>query len=244
MLPGFDYLLNKRRLTKESIKAFHLGYCDSNGYIYVDTDFPDQSLKLDYKFKNSVLFPICDAYNKLIGVSARKLDYETNKDLKYVNTVYPKTDHLYGLNITWPYCLKERTAYVVEGNMDAIIMYQYGIKNVVGMLGSALKLNQVCLLSRFVDRIIIIPDGDDGGGYLINRLTGKEVALISGEKRKINEKRALIQKYHNLDLDFSYLQLPKGYDPDKYLFEFGKDSLMKLPIISLNESIQEGVLHE
>ena len=244
MLPGFEYLLNTRHLTKESIKAFHLGYCDPKGYIYVDSEFPSQSLKLDWKFKNSVLFPICDVYNNLIGVSARKLDYETNKDLKYVNTVYPKTEHLYGFNTTWKDCLKKRVAYVVEGNMDAIIMYQYGIKNVVGMLGSALKISQVCMLSRYVDQIIIVPDGDDGGGYLINRLTGKEVALISGKKRSISEKRALIQKYHNLDIDFSYLKLPQGYDPDKYLFEFGKESLLKLPIVSLNESIKEGVTHE
>jgi len=244
MLPGFEYLLNKRNLTKESIKAFHLGYCDEKGFIYVDTDFPDKSLKLDYKFKNSVIFPICDVYNNLIGVSARKLDYETNKDLKYVNTVYPKTDHLYGLNLTWQECLKTRIAYVVEGNMDAIITYQYGIKNVVGMLGSALKIHQVCLLSRFVDHIIIVPDGDDAGGHLINRLTGKEISLISGKKRSLSEKRALIQKYHNLDIEFSYLKLPSGYDPDKYLFEFGKENFMKLPLVSLNDSLHEGALHE
>lgn len=244
MLPGFEYLLNKRRLTKESIKTFHLGYCDPKGYIYVDTKFPSQELKLDRKFKNSVIFPICDAYNQLIGVSARKLDYETNKDLKYVNTVYPKTDHLYGFNTTWKECLKQRVAYVVEGNMDTIIMYQHGIKNVVGMLGSAIKINQVCLLSRFVDHVIIVPDGDDGGGHLINRLTGKEIALIGGKKRSLNKKRALILKYHNLDIDFSYLKLPEGYDPDKYLFEFGKDNFLKLPRVSLNQSILEGVSHE
>lgn len=243
MLPGFEYLLNKRKLTKEAIKAFHLGYCDEKGYIYVDTKFPDQKLKLDWKFKNSVIFPICDVYNNLIGISARKLDFKTNKDLKYVNTVYPKTDHLYGFNTTWPECFKTRVAYVVEGNMDTIVMYQHGIRNVVGMLGSALKIKQVCLLSRYVDQIIIIPDGDTAGGNLVNRLTGQEIALVSGKKVALSEKRALIKKYHNLDIDFSYIKLPKDYDPDKYLSEFGRDSFMRLPRISLNQSILEGVIH-
>lgn len=244
MLPGFIYLLNERKITRESIKAFHLGYCDENGYIYVDTEFPDKALKLDRKFQNSVIFPISDVYNNLIGVSARKLDFKTNKDLKFVNTVYPKTNHLYAFNMTWKHCLKERVAYVVEGNMDTVLMYQYGIKNVVGMLGSALKLTQVCLLSRYVDHIVIIPDGDKAGGNLVNRLTGERISLLSDTKVSLSEKRSLIKKYHNLDIAFSYIRLPEGYDPDKYLSEFGKDSFLSLPKISLNQSLLEELSNE
>ncbi len=238
MLSGFDYLLKTRGLTKEVIRTFHLGYCDNDNNIYVDTQFPSTTLTLDYKFKESVIFPINNVYGDMIGVSARKLNHKTNQDLKYVNTVYPKTDHLYGLNVTWKDCVKERKAYVVEGNVDTLIMYQFGIKNVVGMLGSSLKIKQVTLLSRYVDEIILVPDGDTSGNNLIKK-------LVDGSLRgKPKEHLALLKKYHNLDIKFTHLQLPEGYDPDKFLFEKGKEALLNLPKISLNASLLEGVIYE
>lgn len=212
MVTGFEYLKNKRKLSDESIRTFHLGYCDPEGNLYVDTDFPSKSLELDpRKFGNTALFPICNLYGELVGVSARNLKKELNKnDLKYVNTVYQKTDHLYGLNIAWPYILKEKTAYVVEGNVDVIMLNQHGIKNTVGMLSSVMKLKQFCLLMRFAEHVVIIPDGDDAGSKIVDRIKEK------------------ILKGHRLDLKITVLNLPKSYDPDSYIQEHGKDSLLSL----------------
>ena len=146
MLPGFDYLKGERHLTDETIRKFHLGYCDARGNIYSDTDFPVKDLELDYKFYNTAFFPIFDLYGSMIGVSARNLLYKTKADNKYVNTVYSKSSHLYGLNETYKDCFAANSAYIVEGNVDTMTLYQHGITNVVGMLGSALSITQLTLL--------------------------------------------------------------------------------------------------
>lgn len=221
---AFEYLRKERQLTDETIRTFHLGYCDQGLNIYGDTEFPGKNLELDYKFEGTVLFPIFNLYNDLIGVSARKLNYNSKVDLKYVNTVYPKTEHLYGLNITWPYCLKERKVYVVEGNVDTLMMYQHGIKNVVGMLGSTIRATQLCLLGRFVDEIIFVPDGDTAGEKLIEKLLKKG--------------KGLIDKYYNLEVGFSYVKLPPYFDPDKFLREKGQEQFFKLDVVKLKNSRQ------
>lgn len=217
MLPGFSYLKDSRHLTSEVIRTFHLAYCDPSGYIYADTNFPSKSLSLDPRFNNSVLFPICNLYNDLIGVSARKLDYETKKDLKYVNTVYSKTDHLYGLNVTYERCFEKREAYVVEGNVDTLMMYQAGLQNTVGMLGSNIAITQLCLLSRFVDKVIFVPDGDDAGQKMLAKLD--------------NLKKSVLGKYKNLELSFGAVRLPNGYDPDKFLQTYSKEDFLKLEVV-------------
>jgi DNA primase len=224
MLPAFEYLKKERHLTDETIRQFHLAYCDGKGNIYSDSDFPDQSLELDYKFFDTALFPVCNVYGGMVGVSGRKLNYKSNADLKYVNTVYQKTDHLYGLSVTLAECIKENKVYVVEGNVDTLMMYQSGVKNVVGMLGSTLSITQLSILSRFVDEVLLVPDGDTAGEKLIERITGR-----SGKK-------GLIQKFPKLALSFSHVKLPLFFDPDKFLRERGRDEFFKLEVIKLNSN--------
>lgn len=217
MLSGFDYLKNQRHLKSGTIRDFHLAYCDPAGFVYADTKFPAKSLDLDPRFNNSILFPICNLYNEVIGVSARKLDYDSKKDLKYVNTVYPKTEHLYGLNVTYKRCFEKRQAYVVEGNVDTLMMYQAGLDNVVGMLGSNIAITQLCLLSRFVDEIIFVPDGDEAGQKMLGKLEDLRKSILS--------------RFKNLELSFGAVRLPEGYDPDKFLQTHTKDDFLKLEVV-------------
>jgi DNA primase len=210
MIAGLKYLKENRHLTDETIQTFQLGYCDANSTIYEWSNFSQTGLTLsDPRFKNTALFPIFDLYGDLIAVSGRALSADVQP--KYINTVYPKTNHLFGLNITWPECLKTKTVYVVEGNVDTMMMYQAGIKNVVGMLGSNLTAKQLCLLSRFAEKIVLVPDGDNAGEKFLEKI-----------------KAVIPKKYNNFDVKFSMIQLPKGYDPDKFLFENGKDALLNL----------------
>jgi len=215
---GIDYLINNRYLTPDVMEKFRLCYCDEYGYFhtqtidnYIDFDMP----KLDPRFYNSAIFPIFDLYNKVIGVSARSLS--STNDFKYINTVYTKGKHLYGLNITWQDCLKKRKVYVVEGNIDVVRMYQSGIKNVVGMLGSTLSLTQLTVLSRFVDEVVFVPDGDKAGTKFLERVA------IGRRDRK-----SLIEKHPNLDLNFSLIRLPEGSDPDTFLQDHKAEDLFKL----------------
>ena len=83
--------------------------------------------------------------------------------------------------------------------MDVISLYQYGMKNVVASLGTALTKEQGKLLSRYADEIILAYDGDDAGRQATLRALG--ILATSGSKVKV-------------------LELPKGMDPDEYIKKY------------------------
>jgi DNA primase len=214
-LSAFDYLINTRKLSEETVRLFHLAHRDSKGTIYVDADMTEPFPALDFRFNDASLFPIQDLYGKVVGVSARPFNPGPNLP-KYVNTSYEKSEHLYGLNLTWKECVKEKRAFVVEGNVDVLQMWQKGIKNVVGMLGSAFSVTQLGLLAGFVERVIFVPDGDMAG-------------LNFMEKTK----NTLLKRYKDVPMSFSFLMLPQGYDPDSYLKKYSKEEFLALPEVEV-----------
>lgn len=214
-LQAFKYLMDERGLTEETIRTFHLAHRDGKGMIYVDADCMEPFPELDFRFNNASLFPVFDLYNKMIGVSARPFNPGPNLP-KYVNTSYEKAEHLYGLNVSYPFCIKERVAYVCEGNVDTLQMWQKGIKNVVGMLGSNFSVVQLGLLLGFVEHVIFCPDGDVAG-------------LNFMEKTK----NTLLKRYKDVPMSFSFLMLPTGFDPDSYLKKYSKEEFLALPEVKV-----------
>lgn len=214
-LPAFKYLIEERGLSEDTIRLFHLAHRDSRGMNYVDADMTELFPELDFRFNNAALFPIFDLYKKCIGVSARPLIPKPDMP-KYVNTSYEKAEHLYGLSETWKECVKEKAAYVVEGNVDVLQMHQKGIKNVVGMLGSNFSVSQLGLLVGFVEKVIFVPDGDAAG-------------LNFMEKTR----NTLLKRYKDVPVSFSFLMLPTGFDPDNYLKKYSKEEFLALPQVEV-----------
>jgi DNA primase len=214
-LPAYKYLIDERGLTEESIKLFHLGFCDPHGTVYIDADFTEPLPVLDFRFYNSSIFPIQDLYGKCIGVSCRPLVPKSDMP-KYINSSYEKAEHLYGLNVTWKDLVKEKRAFVVEGNLDLLQMWQKGIRNVVGMLGSNFSVVQLAILLGFVEQVTFVPDGDMAG-------------LNFMEKTK----NTLLKRYKDVPMSFSFLMLPTGYDPDSYLKKFSKEEFLALPQVEV-----------
>jgi len=214
-LQAFKYLIDERQLTPETIRTFHLAHRDGRGTTYVDADMPEPFPELDFRFNNASLFPIFNLYGKCIGVSARPFNPGPNLP-KYCNTSYEKAEHLYGLNVSWKDLIKEKTVFVVEGNVDVLMMHQKGIKNVVGMLGSNFSVVQLGLLLGFVERVVFCPDGDMAG-------------LNFMEKTK----NTLLKRYKDVPMSFSFLMLPMGHDPDSYLKKFSKEEFLALPQVNV-----------
>lgn len=210
ILPAFKYLVETRKLSEDTIRIFNLGYVASDGTIYIPAEFSGVLPPLDKKaFYHSTMFPIFDLYGTCVAISFRPLG---PTQTKYINTVYEKSEHLYGLSLTWKECLKEQTVYVVEGNISLLQMYQAGIKNCVAMLGSKLSPHQVCLLSRFVKRIVMVPDADKAGMNLIKKM-----------------RENIPTKLYDADVKFTYVQLPTGQDPDDFFKVNSKQDFLSIP---------------
>ena len=205
-----EYLTVTRGLTLETIKAFELGWYDSNSSeSYFESDNQELSTivsKLDSRFEDSILFPIYDLYHQPVGITARPI-IKKEKQTRYINTVYDKGKHLFGLYNNYKEILKEGKAILVEGNFDMLSLWDKGIRNVVALLGGSFSFYQLCLLLRFTEEIVICGDGDKAGRSMSQRVEN----FCNG--------RGVI---------FRILNLPEGKDPDSYVREFGKESFLNL----------------
>jgi DNA primase len=86
----------------------------------------------------------------------------------------------FGLNTAKEEIKKLDKAIIVEGELDTISCFSIGIKNVIAVKGTALTENQVALIARFTNNILLCFDKDDAGYEATKR------SLISLEKKGMN----------------------------------------------------------
>ncbi|OGC76542.1 MAG: DNA primase [candidate division Zixibacteria bacterium RBG_16_50_21] len=161
------------------------------------------------RFKNRLIFPIFNLSGKTVAFAGRILDEKDSP--KYMNSpespIYQKGKLLYGLNFSKEEIREEKFAIVVEGYMDYLSLYQSGIRNLVASCGTAFTSDQARLLARFAEEVVLLFDSDTAGQNAVLR----SVDLL-----------------YDAGLDVKVGVLPAGYDPDKYVNEFGAGQLGKL----------------
>ncbi|MGQ9570878.1 MAG: DNA primase [Thermodesulfovibrionales bacterium] len=215
--------LRKRDINEESIKNFFIGYAASerDSLIrhlkkrgYDDSIIKDAGLAAsDEKgirdiFRERIIFPIFNTHNDVIGFGGRVLN---NSFPKYLNTpetdIFKKGESLFGLNLAKEEIRKKGYSIIVEGYIDTIICHQYGFKNTIAPLGTALTPKQLLKLKQLTNNIILVFDSDDAG--------------VSAAKRSLS-----IIFENNLRAKF--LLLPEGEDPDSFLRKKGSQAFMKM----------------
>ena len=71
---------------------------------------------------------------------------------KYINSpetsVFKKSEVMFGENVATGHSYKDNYSIVVEGYMDVLALAQYGIRNVVASLGTAVTENHLERLLR------------------------------------------------------------------------------------------------
>ncbi|HTM67994.1 MAG TPA: DNA primase [Candidatus Binatia bacterium] len=136
------------------------------------------------RFRGRLMFPILDHNANVVGFTARVMPGPDGKDpkdeAKYVNTsqtlVYNKSHVLYGLHAAKQEIKKKDLAVVVEGNMDVIASHQAGVKNVVASSGTSFTHEQLQLLKRFTERLVLSFDNDPAGESAARRSIDAAVA--------------------------------------------------------------------
>lgn len=123
----------------------------------------DKSPFLNYP----LVIPIQDAYGRSIAIGCRTLLSEEKREKlglpKYRNSIYSKSQHLFGLAQAKTFIRKTNKAYVVEGYFDAISAYQSGMQNVVATCGTLFSNRQLLILSRYTNNVCILFDNDEAG---------------------------------------------------------------------------------
>jgi len=216
--------LEKRGIGNETIKKFKIGYAPANnallGYMrksgFTLDALEKTSLITSGKrgfsdlFRDRITFPILDVRSRTIGFGARAYK-DTPNNPKYINSfeniLYSKRENLFGLNFSKEHVSNEREIIVVEGYLDMITPFMRGVKNIVASLGTALTQEQIRLLKRYAQEVILVYDSDQAG---------KTATLRSLDLLLENDLRVYV------------VSLPEGFDPDSLVRKKGKDFFLKL----------------
>lgn len=172
--------LKERKVSRNIIEAFRLGYAPASGN-HLCRKLKEKGATMEEMdklflaregkngpydlFRDRIMFPICDPGGNVIAFGGRALQKEQQP--KYLNSgetpLFKKSQTLYGLHLTRREIFASRSVVVVEGYMDLLALYQYGIKNVVAVLGTAFTRGHAELLTNRVDDITLFFDNDEAG---------------------------------------------------------------------------------
>ena len=208
--------VQKRGLSRSIVTTFGIGFAPNSWNSLVDAmkkkGYTDQELKdadlvgekngrIYDRFRNRLMFPIFDVRGNVIGFGGRVLDDSKPKYLNSNETlIFNKRKNLFGLNFAKK--TKLPNIILVEGNIDVVTLHQYGFDNAVASLGTSLTEEQVTLLSRYTEQVVLTYDSDEAG----QRAAQRAIPML--EKAGIQVK---------------VLQMKDAKDPDEFLHKFGAD---------------------
>jgi DNA primase len=117
------------------------------------------------RFRRRIMFPLCDQRGRVLGFGARAMGADQKP--KYLNSsdglVFHKGRHLFGADIARTPATKAAEVIVAEGYTDVIAMHQAGLRNTVGLMGTALTDEQVGELARLAPTVLLALDADAAG---------------------------------------------------------------------------------
>ena len=204
-----------RKATAETIKEFRLGFSPdaweiAKNYLlgkgYTERELVEAGLVIEKeeggsydRFRNRLMFPICDIQGRVTGFGARVLDDSLPKYINSPQTaIFDKSNSLYAIDKAKSGMKKRDLVIIVEGYMDVLTAHQCGWQNAVGSMGTALTEKQVESIKRLTSNIILALDAD-----------------IAGEEATLRGKAILAHS----NMEANVILLPPGKDPDEVIRE-------------------------
>lgn len=195
---ALDYVVQKRRLGKQIITDFQIGYAPESwdglvkalkGKGFSEAELVQAGLAGQRnggrgafdQFRGRIMFTICDATGQPVGFTGRVMGDELPKYLNTPQTLlYDKSRVVFGLHLAKEAIRKSDRVVLVEGNMDVIASHQAGVKEVVAASGTALTLEQLKALSYLSKNVLLAFDADRAG------LAAAERAIPLAQKLGLN----------------------------------------------------------
>lgn len=213
--------LKRRGIERKTVVHFGLGYSSGAGYALVDylrkigyniedvvlsdLAFKSRSGRYVDRFRNRLMFPIIDVRGNVVAFGARTMGDDVPK---YINTsdtpVFKKSSNLFALNFAKK--SGKNNLILTEGYMDVITLHQAGFTNAVAGLGTALTTNQVKLISRNAEEVIVSYDSDEPG----KKAASKAIEMLK-----------------NNSVAVKVVTIPKAKDPDEYIRTQGEKGTIK-----------------
>ncbi|MFA5934186.1 MAG: DNA primase [Candidatus Paceibacterota bacterium] len=214
-----DYL-KKRGLKEETVRKFRIGFAPAEWNSlqshllkkgYTDREMEQVGIIIQGnrgyydRFRSRIMFPIADSQGRIVGYSGRIFSIGTTEEkdvAKYVNSpetaLYSKSNILFGYDKAKQTMMQKNSCLIVEGQMDLLMSHQAGTTNTVATSGTALTVEQLNLIKRFTDTLLLSFDADEAGFKASER--GVRLAL-------------------SLGMDVKIISLPDGIDPADFILK-------------------------
>ena len=209
-------LLESRHVAEETARRFQLGYAPAGRGFAEYLRAKGRSLAdaleaglmrrdgTDF-FAERLAIPIRDERGQVLAFTARAVRQDEQK--KYINSpdspTYIKGRVIFGLDLARDQIAHQGNAALVEGQFDVITAHQFGVGNAVASSGTALTEDQVRLLKRFTDELLLVFDSDRAGRAAMRKAA--TLAAAHGMRTRV-------------------VTLPDAKDPDEFLRAAGPDA--------------------
>lgn len=226
---AYTEFLQKRKLEPETVEKWQIGYAPGNNALFqyldsipgADGDFARQVSKeigiIKYNenrnshydfYRDRVMFPIHDHSGQIRGYSSRAVLPDQNP--KYLNSgesfAFDKGAILFGFYFGKNSIRQSDQVIIVEGNMDVIMMHQFGFHQTVGTMGTAMSDQSVRLLSNMTKNVYLGMDSDNAGKKAMQKLNAQ---------------------FMSIDILPKYLTFEPHKDPDEFLLKEGRLALLE-----------------
>ncbi len=159
------------------------------------------------RFRSRIMFPLLDMTGRVVAFGGRIIG---EGKPKYMNSpeslVFEKNRLLFGLYQHKEAIRKARTALVVEGNFDLLLLAVHGIDNTVAPLGTSLTKHHVKTLRGYCREVVLLFDADAAG----LKAAMRSIPFFLAEQ-----------------LECRVAVLPQGQDPDSLVREEGRSGIIK-----------------
>lgn len=220
--------VNKRKLAPATLSEFRFGFApDSRDALkkFLTAQGVDEPLMIEAglaikpedgrpsydRFRGRLMIPIHDDRGRVVAFGGRTLDPDGQP--KYLNSpetpLFHKGNMLFNVHRAREPAYKSGQAVVVEGYLDAIALWQAGIRHVVATLGTAFTEEQVMRLWKLAPEPVVCFDGDAAG--------------ISAAHRAIDRIFPVLKSGYS----FQFCFLPDGQDPDDLVKARGLDGFLE-----------------
>src|SRR5256885_9684570 len=210
-------LLGSRHVSEETARKFQLGYAPAGRgfaeYLRAKkrslADAQEAGLMrrdgTDF-FAERLVIPIRDERGQPLAFTARTVRQDEQR--KYINSpatpAYVKGRVIFTLDLAKDEIARRRHEVLMEGQFDVITAHQFGVTNAVASSGTALTEDQIRLLKRFTDELLLVFDADRAG-----REAARKAAALAA---------------HN-GMRTRVATVPDAKDPDEFLRAGGAEAL-------------------
>jgi len=226
--------LSRRKIALETIEEFRLGFSPDDWEIlkpflmsrgFEEGELIEAGLIIEKerggsydRFRNRLMFPICDIQARVMGFGARALDESLPKYINSPQTpIFDKGSILYGIDKAKSSIRQRNLVIIVEGYIDVLTAHQHGWQNTVASMGTSITEKQLASAKRLTKNMALALDADAAGEEATLRSAEVLVQALDKKVTPIPIWSGLVKYENVIDAEIEVIPLPQGKDPDEVI---------------------------